>query len=286
MTTIAVLLLPFAGPLPAPLDTLVDVGGYHLHMVVYRGTRPLTIVMESGGGASLAAWSGVEATLAERSGATVVAYDRAGFGESGTGPADLTPRQQVRQLHEALERLGTPPARIVVGHSYGGLLSLLHAHLYPKRVRGLVLVDPMNARFVQATGDFVQSTVPHIDHPASAKDTAIARMVGTFDDLARDPAASDARLEVPIVVITAGQAWWKKPDIDRAWRDSHMAIASAAPHRRLVVADGSDHDVPEKRPEAIVEAVLSLTAQLTTGLHDGGRKPADYSSLTIQSPRK
>jgi hypothetical protein len=65
-----------------------------------------------------------------------------------------------------------------------------------------------------------------------------------------------------------------------------MAIASAAPHRRLVVADGSDHDVPEKRPEAIVEAVLSLTAQLTTGLHDGGRKPADYSSLTIQSPRK
>jgi pimeloyl-ACP methyl ester carboxylesterase len=266
IAAIAVLLLPLAGSLPsppAPLDTLVDVGGYHLHMVVYRGTRPLTIVMESGGGASLAAWSGVEARLAERSGATVVAYDRAGFGESGLGPATLTPRQQVRQLHEALERLGTPPARIVVGHSYGGLLSLLHAHLYPKHVRGLVLVDPMNARFVQATGDFVQSTVPHIEHPASAKDTAIARMVGTFDDLARDPAASDTGLELPIVVITAGQAWWKKPDIDHAWRDSHKAIASAAPHRRLVVADGSDHDVPEKRPEAIVEAVLSLTAQLT-----------------------
>ena len=32
MTMIAVLLLPFAGPLPAPLDTLVDVAGYHLHM--------------------------------------------------------------------------------------------------------------------------------------------------------------------------------------------------------------------------------------------------------------
>jgi pimeloyl-ACP methyl ester carboxylesterase len=259
IAAIAVLLLPFAGPLPAPLDTLVDVGGYHLHMVVYRGTRPLTVVMESGGGASLAAWAGVEARLAERSGATVVAYDRAGFGESGVGPAELTPRQQVRQLHEALERLGTPPDRIVVGHSYGGLLSVLHAHLYPKQVRGLVLIDPMNARFVKATGDFVQSTVPHIEHPATAKDTAIARMVRTFDELARDPAASDAGLELPIVIITAGEAWWKKPDIDRAWRDSHQAIANAAPHRRLVVADGSDHDVPEKRPEAIVQAVLSLT---------------------------
>jgi pimeloyl-ACP methyl ester carboxylesterase len=272
IAAIAVLLLPVALPSPpAPLDTLVDVGGYHLHMVVYRGTRPLTIVMESGGGASLAAWSGLEARLAERSGATVVAYDRAGFGESGMGPAELTPRQQVRQLDEALERLGTAPDRIVVGHSYGGLLALLHAHLYPKRVRGLVLVDPMNARFVKATGDFVQSTVPHIEHPVSAKDTAIARMVRTFDALAGDRAASDAGLELPMVVITAGKAWWKKADIDSAWRDSHQAIANAAPHRRLVVAEGSDHDIPEKRPEAIVQAVLSL---------------ADYNSFTIQSPRK
>ena len=264
IAAVAVWFLPFAGALPSPavpLDTLVDVGGYHLHMVVYRGTRPLTIVMETGGGAALAAWSGVEARLAERSGATVVAYDRAGFGESGVGPAELTPRQQVRQLHEALERLRTPPDRIVVGHSYGGLLSLLHAHLYPKQVRGLVLVDPMNARFVKATGDFVQSTVPHIEHPVSAKDTAIARMVRTFDQLARDPAASDDGLKLPIVVITAGQAWWKKPDIDGAWRASHQAIANAAPRRRLLVADGSDHDVPEKRPEAIVEAVMSLTVQ-------------------------
>jgi pimeloyl-ACP methyl ester carboxylesterase len=263
IASIAVLLLPLASPLqspPAPLDTLVDVGGYHLHMVVYRGTRPLTIVMESGGGAGLAAWSGVEAKLAERTGATVVAYDRAGFGESGMGPADLTPRQQVRQLHEALERLGTAPDRIVVGHSYGGLLALIHAHLYPERVRGLVLVDPMNARFVQATGDFVQSTVLHIEHPTSPRDTAIARMVSTFDELARDPAASDAGLALPIVVITAGQSWWKKADIDRAWRDSHQAMVHAAPDRRLVVADGSDHDIPEKRPEAIVQAVLSLTA--------------------------
>jgi pimeloyl-ACP methyl ester carboxylesterase len=263
IAAIAVLLLPVASLLPsppAPLDTLVDVGGYHLHMVVYRGTRPLTIVMESGGGASLAAWSGVEATLATRTGATVVAYDRAGFGGSGLGPAELTPRQQVRQLHQALERLETAPHRIVVGHSYGGLLAVLHAHLYPENVRGLVLVDPMNARFVQATGDFVQSTVPHIDHPTSVKDTAIARMVRTFDELARDPAASDAGLALPIVVITAGQPWWKKPDIDRAWRDSHRAIVRAAPHRRLVVADGSDHDIPGQRPAAIVQTVLSLTA--------------------------
>ena len=243
---------------PTPLDTLVDVGGYRMHLTVYRGTKPVTIVMESGGGASLAAWSGVEAELARRTGATVVAYDRAGFGGSGTGPAGLTPRQQVGQLGDALDRLRTPPDQIVVGHSYGGLLAILHAHLAPKHVCGLVLIDPMNARFVRATGDFVYSTVPHIEHPASAKDSAVARMVSTFDALVRDPDASDAGLRMPMVIVTAGEAWWKKAEIDRAWRASHEAIARAAPRRRLVVATGSNHDVPEQRPDAIIDAVVSL----------------------------
>jgi len=245
---------------PSPLDTLVDVGGYHMHLAVYRGTKQLTIVLESGGGASLGSWSGVEAELAARTQATVVAYDRAGFGKSGTGPGDLTPRRQIEQLHEALDALRTPAERIIVGHSYGGLLAILHAHLYPGNVRGLVLVDPMNLRFVQATGDFVYSTVPHIEHPASQRDTALVRLVNTFDGLVRDPDAGDVGLRMPIVIITAGDDWWGKADIDRAWRRSHEAIAQAAPHRRLVAADRSNHDIPEKRPDTIVDAVLSLTA--------------------------
>jgi pimeloyl-ACP methyl ester carboxylesterase len=244
--------------LPPAVDTLLDVGGYRMHLVVHRGTRPITVVMESGGGASLEAWSGVETALARRTGATVVAYDRAGFGRSDLGAWDLTPRRQMARLDDALNRLGTPPARIVVGHSYGGLLATLQAHLLPRRVRGLVLVDPMNARFVAATGDFVYSTVPRIEHPANAKDSATVRLVRSFDGLVRDPDAGDAGLQVPVVVITAGEPWWKKAEIDRAWGASHKAIAQAGPGRRLLVADRSDHDVPGERPDTIVEAVLSL----------------------------
>jgi pimeloyl-ACP methyl ester carboxylesterase len=243
---------------PAPEDTLLDVGGYRMHLVVHRGTRPLTIVLESGGGASLDAWSRVDAELARRTGATVVAYDRAGFGLSEVGPADLTPREQVRQLDGALGRLGTPPARIVVGTSYGGIMAVLHAHLYPQAVRGLVLVDPMNPRFVRATGDFVHTTVPQIENPVSSKDSALVRLVSTFDRLIQDPDAGDADLRLPVVVLTAGVPWWRKPEIDRAWRASHESMAKAAPNRRLVVAEGSGHMIPEKRPDAILDAVVSL----------------------------
>ena len=83
-------------------------------------------------------------------------------------------------------------------------------------------------------------------------------MVDTFDALADDPDAGDAGLRVSMVVITAADAWWRKRDVDRAWRSSHQAMA-AGTQRRLVVADGSDHDVPQKRPDTIVDAVVSLT---------------------------
>src|SRR5690606_3477173 len=107
-----------------PLDTLIDAGGYRMHLIVHRGTRPVTIVMEVGGGASLRGWAGVESQVAARTGATVVVFDRAGFGGSELGPADLTPHRQVEQLDRVLDRLNTPPERIVMGHSYGGVLAV------------------------------------------------------------------------------------------------------------------------------------------------------------------
>lgn len=261
----ALVLVLLSAPAPVPEDTLLDVGGYRLHLVVHRGTSPLTIVMESGGGASLDDWAGLDSALARSTGATVVAYDRAGFGGSETGPPDLTPEQQVRQLDLALERLGTPSGRLVIGHSYGGLLAVMHGHLYAAQVRGLVLVDAMNARFVRATGNFVHTTVPHIEHPATARDSAIARMVSGFDRLVASPAASDVDLELPIVVVTAGQPWWGKPEIDREWRAAHEAMAKAAPGRRLVVAERSRHQVPKDRPDTILDAVASLTGDRAAG---------------------
>ena len=261
----ALALLFLSAPITSPEDTLLDVGGYRMHLVVHRGTSPWTIVMESGGAATLEAWAGLDSALARRTGATVVAYDRAGFGGSEMGPADLTPEQQVRQLNLALDRLRTPPNRLVVGHSYGGLLAVMHGHLYGGQVRGLVLVDPMNVRFVRATGDFVHSTVPHIERPSTVRDSAIARMVSGFDRLVASASASDAGLDLPMVVVTAGEPWWGKPEIDRQWRVAHEAIIHAAPGRRLVIAEGSRHEVARDRPDTVLEAVASLARPRAAG---------------------
>ena len=136
---------------PEPVDTMVSVGDHALHLMIRRGTRPVTIVLEAGGGAELGGWYDVPALLARETGATVVAYDRAGFGRSELGAPYMLPDQEIADLYCALETIAAPERTIHVGHSYGALFALLSAARFPDRVQGVVLVDPMNPRFVEKT---------------------------------------------------------------------------------------------------------------------------------------
>jgi pimeloyl-ACP methyl ester carboxylesterase len=245
-------------PQPEPLDTMVSVGDHSLHLVIRRGTRPVTIVLEAGGGSDLGGWYDVPALLARETGATVVAYDRAGFGRSELGAPGLTPDQEVADLYRALRTLAVPEQTIHVGHSYGGLLALLSAARFPDRVQGVVLVDPMNPRFVERTGDFVFSTVQRIEHPSTVQEHALVRLVDGFRGLVGEVGAIESTLPQPIVIVTAGRPWWGRADIDQAWRQSHADMAAVSPRRRLIVAERSQHDVPQQEPEAIVAALKLL----------------------------
>ena len=236
----------------APADTLVDVGGYGIHVEVIRGEGPVAFVLESGGAAELSAWEAVPESIAARTGATVVTYDRAGFGGSELGPDDLTPDQQVEDLREALDALEVPRPRVIVGHSYGGLMAMRHAARHPDDVAGVILVDPMNARFVEATGDFIHTTVPQITEPRNDGERAIARLVSTFDSFL--DLIDDVEIVQPMAVISATAWGGRAPEIEAAWRTSHEAIAAAGPDRWLVVAEGSRHAVPSMRPDTIVDA--------------------------------
>lgn len=246
-------------PLVVPVDTMLDVGGYRVHARIHRGTRPLTILMEAGGGATLTRWSGIDSVLAQRTNATVVAYERAGFGGSEPGPLDLDPITQVRQISALLDRLEVPARRLVIGHSYGGLMAQVHAEMFKEKIAGVVLVDPMNARFVDATGDFIQTTVPHITSPRNDAERAIARLVNTFPVMLNAARDAEPKVRAPMVVITSGRPMWNNREREsKAWRASHEAIAAAAPGRRHVVAENSGHDIATDRPDTIVDAVLSL----------------------------
>jgi pimeloyl-ACP methyl ester carboxylesterase len=78
----------------------------------------------------------------------VVAYDRAGLGESDP-VAELSLDQELGDLARVVAAAGRGPC-VLVGHSWGGLLALLAAVLDPHTVCGLVLVDSADERFWQS----------------------------------------------------------------------------------------------------------------------------------------
>lgn len=122
---------------PAP-GTLVDVGGYRLHL--YRsGAGAVPVVLEAGSGGGVLDWYKVQPELAKWT--QVISYDRAGMGWSETSAAPRSSAQSVQELHTLLVKAAIPTPYVLVGHSLGGLNMQLYAMQYPDEVAGLVLVD-------------------------------------------------------------------------------------------------------------------------------------------------
>jgi pimeloyl-ACP methyl ester carboxylesterase len=117
---------------------LVDVGPHKLS-ISCKGTRSPTVVYLHGlGGSQGNGRPLVEAfTAPER----FCAYDRANLGASDTTTGRHTGADSVRELHALLEAAAVPPPYVLVGASFGGLLSIMYAGTFPDDVAGLVLLD-------------------------------------------------------------------------------------------------------------------------------------------------
>jgi pimeloyl-ACP methyl ester carboxylesterase len=70
----------------------------------------------------------------------VTVYDLRGHGRSGMPPQGYSSRDMASDLHGLLDHLHIPQANIV-GHSFGGVVALHFAHLYPEWVQSLTIVD-------------------------------------------------------------------------------------------------------------------------------------------------
>ncbi|MEU7004834.1 alpha/beta fold hydrolase [Nonomuraea sp. NPDC046570] len=144
---------------PAPGRTL-DADGVALHALA-EGRGP-AVVIECGLGGSQLEWEEVADGLSGR--ATVVRYDRPGFGWSPGACCDRRPTATAARLRALLRALDVPPPYVLVGHSFGGLHVRAFAAAEPSAVAGMVLVDPAHERMREAltpTTKFAERVVRH-----------------------------------------------------------------------------------------------------------------------------
>ncbi|WP_433744501.1 alpha/beta fold hydrolase [Paenibacillus amylolyticus] len=121
-----------------PPGTLVQVGGYQLH-IHKQGSGSPTILMEAGSGETSLSWRDIPTELAKH--ATVVTYDRAGYAWSESASTERTGANIVQDLHAALMKENIRGPYVMVGHSLGGMYARLFAQTYTSEIQSLVLID-------------------------------------------------------------------------------------------------------------------------------------------------
>jgi pimeloyl-ACP methyl ester carboxylesterase len=125
---------------------LINIDGRHIEYRVIpgdAGRRPLVFLHEGLG--SVALWRDFPDKVARRLGAPALVYSRFGYGQSDGLLAKNTPsfmhEEALKVLPRLLDALGVERP-LLVGHSDGGSISLIHAASSGRPVHGLVLMAP------------------------------------------------------------------------------------------------------------------------------------------------
>jgi pimeloyl-ACP methyl ester carboxylesterase len=126
------------------IDGTFDVGGHSLYLTC-EGTGSPTVVYMHGSIVE----SGVDPhangdflfDLADQN--QVCLYDRRNLAHSDVVDAPQLPSDALEDMHDLLAAAEVAPPYVLVGASFGGLLSYLYANTYPDEVAGMVLLDSM-----------------------------------------------------------------------------------------------------------------------------------------------
>jgi pimeloyl-ACP methyl ester carboxylesterase len=248
---------------------MVDVGGLRIETLELEGDaarRPLVLLHEGLGSVGL--WRDFPGRLAGATGRRVVAFSRFGHGRSDSPPAPRTPRF----FHE--EALDVLPALlpqldarepILVGHSDGASIALIHAAHHP--VTGLVLLAPhvvvedVTVESIRETREAFASSGLR-DRMARHHDDPDAAFWG-WCDVWLDPAfrawslePEAGRIGAPMLLVQgADDPYGTLDQLDR------IEARTPAPAERLVVPGGhSPHlDAPERVTDAIARFVAPLS---------------------------
>jgi pimeloyl-ACP methyl ester carboxylesterase len=120
----------------------VKVAGVELETVEIAGAEPALVFLHEGLG-SVALWRDFPSRLAAATGRRALVYSRAGHGQSDVPAGDRTPRfmhEEALDVLPELLRVTGVVEPVLVGHSDGGSIALIHASRHP--VAALVLLAP------------------------------------------------------------------------------------------------------------------------------------------------
>jgi pimeloyl-ACP methyl ester carboxylesterase len=280
---------------------LVDIVGGRKLYIACRGKGSPTVMLIGGLRASADDWMETlpgkpNVFSAVAAFTRVCAYDRPGTpvgdqpSRSDRVAQPTTAADAVADLHGLIVAAGVETPAVLVGHSYGGLITRLYASTYPDEVSGMVLVDALSEGLRQAETQqewAIQRELISGDTNDSVKLYPALEQLDvdrSFDQLL----ASSPIKPMPLIVLSADRPWGPqvpaliaKGDLpadvpkdfgyvtDRAQKEAQAKLAALVPGAKHITETRSGHEIHRDQPQLVtdairevVEAVRSRSSQL------------------------
>lgn len=256
-------------------EGMIEIAGARLQTRVFApavrvragaGTPPRVVLLHEGLG-SIGLWRGFPQRLADTLGEPVLAYSREGYGHSSPWRTALTPRfmheQAAIALPALLDAFGIR-SPILVGHSDGASIALIHAGEFPQVAGAVVAMAPH--LFVEPiTVESIADARRRYDCGDLAARFARHHLDGrgTFarwTDAWLDPAFRDwnierevARIRVPVLAIQGtGDEYGSMRQIRR--------IAELGVRAKLLELAECGHSPHLDQPDAVLGAIAAFVA--------------------------
>jgi pimeloyl-ACP methyl ester carboxylesterase len=250
---------------PAASTIFVDVAGARLRTATWGEGRASIVLLHDGLG-SIGQWRDVPSEIHRETGATVMAYERAGHGASrpaptGSWPADWLHREAA-VLNDLLGALDIE-APTLVGHSDGGSIALIHAANGVAcqgviALAGHTWVEGICVESIQAMragrAHFINALGRHHDAPDAVFEAWSGGWVS--DDFAFwDIRPLIGAIDCPVIVV---QGTRDEYATDAQLTETVTAIGANAEMHRV---EGGRHVLHQTRPDLVTALVAAFYDQ-------------------------
>jgi pimeloyl-ACP methyl ester carboxylesterase len=174
----------------------------------------------------------------------------------------------ITEWHDLLATARVPGPYVLVGHSIGGLFTLLYSRTYPEQVAGMVLVDATPPAFASLLPPQSLSLLKaSLKAPSSIPGYQYEGY--DLDDILGSIEAAPALRPAPSTLLFAGKpqpvsdpaAQALLEDVARVLDRARAQFAASIPGATTLLVPDATHYIHVDRPDAVIEAVQAVAGK-------------------------